>query len=126
MLLDAQNLFSDAQAITSTANSTHVIDLLAKRDVGPYELMLWIMVNQAFTASGAATLTVALVAADDSALSTNATTLWTTAAIGKATLVAGYVLEVEVPRVAGLGQRYLGLTYTVATGPMTAGKVTAA
>jgi hypothetical protein len=35
MLLDVQNLFSDAQAVTVTANSTNVIDLLVARDLAP-------------------------------------------------------------------------------------------
>jgi hypothetical protein len=129
MILDAQAVLSDAQAITATANSTNVYDLGVARDTAPgFELDLTVLVNQAFTASGAGTLTVALVAADDTGLSTNATTLWTTAAIGKATLTAGYRLAVAVPRNPAFakGQRYLGLIYTVATGPMTAGKVTAA
>jgi hypothetical protein len=129
MILDAQAVPSDAQAITVTANSTNVYDLMAARDLGPgADVWLTLIVNTAFTASGSATLTIALVAADDAALSTNATTLWTTAAIGKATLVAGYKLAVEVPPnpVYPKGQRYLGIVYTVATGPMTAGKITAA
>lgn len=129
MLLDVQALLSDAQAITSTANSTNVYDCGVARDLGPgRDVYLTLIVNQAFTASGAGTLTIALVAADDTGLSTNATTLWTSPAIGKATLTAGYSLKVPVPRNSAFakGQRYLGLTYTVATGPMTAGKITAA
>ena len=34
MLLDAQNLFSDAQAITATAASTNVIDTGSAKDDG--------------------------------------------------------------------------------------------
>lgn len=39
MYLDAQNLFSDAQALSSTAVSTNVIDLGVDRDVGDGEPM---------------------------------------------------------------------------------------
>jgi hypothetical protein len=130
MLLDAQALFSDAQAVTATANSTNVYDLQVNRDVGPGGgLLLVILVNVAATASGSATVTFSLVAADDAALTSNVTTLWTSTAIGKASLTVGTKVPgtpVVVPRVAGLGQRYLGVIYTVATGPLTAGKFTAA
>lgn len=37
MLIDAQNLFSDAQAVTSSAVGTNVIDLLADRSIGTGE-----------------------------------------------------------------------------------------
>ena len=48
------------------------------------------------------------------------TTIATTAAIGKATLVAGY--QVVIPLPPGVTyERYLGARYTVATGPLTAG-----
>lgn len=130
MILDAQGVLSDAQAITTTANSTNVYDTGSPvRDAGTGKgFALTVQVTQAFTASGAGTLTIALIAADDTGLSTNPTTLWTTGAIPVATLAAGYKLVARVPpnRAFPKGQRYLGLTYAVATGPMTAGKITAA
>ena len=39
MIIDAQNLFSDAQALTATAVSTNVIDLGADRNIGIGEPM---------------------------------------------------------------------------------------
>ena len=39
MILDAQNLFSDAQAVTSSAVGTNVIDLVVDRSIGNGEPM---------------------------------------------------------------------------------------
>ena len=57
---------------------------------------------------------------DSADASTYVSTKLLTGAIGKATLVAGYkVFEVPIPFKL---QRYAKLVYTVATGPLTAGK----
>lgn len=138
-MLDKQNLFSDAQAITVTANSTNVVDLqggtpafttdtlgnTVDNDFGKSpELDVLITVTEAFTAAGAATLTVS-IAADDSAAFGSPTTLVSSAAIGKATLVPGYQFRLALPAGNAAADKHLGLIYTVATGPMTAGKITA-
>jgi len=115
----------DAAAITVTAVSNSV-DLLASgidlsRTDTPMRAV--IIVDTAFTAAGAATATWELIEADDANLTSNIVTLFTTAAIGKATLVVGYkVMDVPIPATA---KRYIGFRVTVATGPMTAGAVTA-
>ena len=118
MIVDNNLYMSDAQAVTSTASSTKSLDMaLALRNVGggePVELV--VQVATTVTASGAATVTFSL---DDSADNSTFTSQVLTAAIGKASLVAGYeVLRIRLP--AGL-QRYIQVTYTVATGPLTAG-----
>jgi hypothetical protein len=134
MLFDSTNLFSDAQAITATAASTNVIDLGAAdtpqhaanaitKDLAfgtPVEI--FVQVVTAFTADGAGTLTVALQT-DTVENFASPTALWTSAAIGKAALVPGYRFGIQfVPK--GV-ERYLRLNYTVGTGPMTAGAITA-
>lgn len=123
MMYDKLNTFGTEQAVTSTAASTDIIDLGAVRDIGNGEpLELVILVTESATASGAATVTFDLQTDDNSGFS-SAATLASSGAIGKAALTAGTeVLRIEVPFDV---ERYLRVYYTVATGPLTAGKFTA-
>lgn len=135
MLFDNQSLLSDAQAVTASAASTNVIDLGdtgrvygntvdVTRDIGKgLGIPLLVQVVEAFAAGGAATLTVALQVDDNEAFA-SPKTVWTSPAITKADLVPGFVVVPEyIPR--GTDERYMRLYYTVATGPMTAGKIMA-
>lgn len=126
MILDAQNLFSDAQAITATAVSTNSVDLgLTGLDLGSGEnLFIHLNVDTAFTDTGSdSTVTVTLVTDDNAALSspTAVQTLGTFPALSavgaaiKARIQSGLVLE-----------RYIGLNYTVTGGNLTTGAITAA
>lgn len=126
---DQENLFSDAQALTATAISTNVIDLVnaqnLTRDIGAGEV-LWVVVTVTTTldSSGeAATLVVALESDDNTSLTT-ATVHYTSASIAEASLVAGYELKFRVP--PGDYQRYVGLRYTVGTENFTSGNISAA
>jgi len=128
MFLDYENEFSDSQAVTATAISTNVLDLGSTptlRDIGQgIPLFLVIQVDTAATAAGAATVTFSLESDSTADLATSATVHWTSSAIGKATLVAGYmVIAMALPM--GDYERYLGVRYTVATGPLTAGAFSA-
>ena len=62
MMLDAQNLFSDAQAVTAAAGSTNTIDLGIARDIGTgYPLFVALNVDVAMTdGSSDSTVTVTL------------------------------------------------------------------
>lgn len=131
MIRDLLNQFSDQAAVTTTALLTNVIDLgplaagNAIRDIGAGEPeFLHILVEAAVTAAGAATVTFTLESDSEPTLATSPTVHWTSGAIGKATLVAGY--EFKVPLPPGAYERYLGVRATVATGPLTAGTFTAA
>lgn len=130
MLNDALLQLSAAQAVTATVVSTNTIDLGANpRDVGPGEdLYATISVDEAATAAGAATVTFQVIASDNANLSAP-NILTQTDAIGKAELTLGKIFSIPVGNsilaAKKLGQRYLGLQYTVATGPLTAGKFTA-
>lgn len=134
MILDNENLLSDDQAVTVTAASTNYIDLGALgtpvkgntlvKDIGKGNLLpLLIQATETFTAAGAATLTIDLEVDDNTGFS-SATTVWSSGAIAVADLSAGWKANLNyVPQ--GTNERYARLNYTVATGPMTAGKLTA-
>jgi len=131
MIMDQQSLFSDAQAVTVTANSNNVIDTLpsggpnTKSGLGDgQDIALFAQVGTAFAAAGAATMQIALVSADSADLATNPIVHYQTPALALADLAAkARPVQVDLPR--GKYRRYVGLQYTVATGPMTAGTITA-
>ena len=121
------------QTLTTTANSTNVVDLSLARDIGEgEELYVQFTVGTAFTAAGSATLTPTVVVSAADTLTTP-TTIGTGGTIAVASLIAGYTFVVRLnpqlfgstTTVSSLGLRYLGAIYTVATGPMTAGTITA-
>lgn len=78
-------------------------------------------------AQSANTCTLALTIADNTALTTNAVTLFTTGAVTvNSTWTAGYRLRSPLKFPPMLGrQRYVGLLYTVTTTNVTAGAITA-
>lgn len=123
--------FSAAQAVTASAVSTNTVDLSAARDLGPGETVnVQISVDTTVTAAGAGTVTFQVISSAAAAL-TSPTVLAATDAIGKAELTAGRKpIIIPVARAAlisaqALGQRYLGVQYTIGTGPLTAGAFTA-
>lgn len=133
MIFSAEQLFSDDQAITASADSTNVIDLGApgtpyggaaalNQDIGKgAPIPILAQVTTAMAAAGAATLEVIISTGSTTALGT---TIASSGAIPKATLVAGYQIPIQVlPN--QIVERYLGIEYVVTTGPMTAGNVTA-
>lgn len=126
MITDNLLLLSDAQAVTASAASTNTVDLGTARDIGEgEELYVHFKVDTTFTAAGAATMTMNIITSASADLSTP-TILASTAAIAVATLVAGYRTAIEIPpQIKSLGQRYIGVSYTIATGPMTAGAISA-
>lgn len=130
MILSAQQLFSDDQAITASADSTNVIDLgvpgtpfgavtTLNRDVGKgNKIPILIQVTEAF--DNLTSLEIKI--------STGATTGLGTTVISKVVLLAdllvGYQFPVEVlPN--EITERYLGIEYVVVGTAPTVGKVTA-
>lgn len=128
MILDAQNRFSDAQAVTVTALSTNAIDIgplsHAKNSQGSENHMeILLHINTTFTAAGAATLTVQCISSANANLS-SPVIHDVSDALAVAELVAGSKVRFK-PRVPIDAGRYIGLNYVVATGPMTAGALSA-
>lgn len=125
MILSKEDTFEWGDAITASRVSTGKYDLGANlRDLGVTDLWIVGRVHTTFQADGSATLACSLI--DDSVpgLDDTPAVLFTLmAATGKATLVAGYeMFKTRLP-LGKISQRYLGVQWTVATGPMTAGKV---
>jgi len=130
MLLDERSEFADATALstagTGIANFGDIMDLTAvTSDLGHGEpVYLVIQVTTAVTSAGAATVVFSLVS-DAGAIATDgsATQHIASAAIPKATLVAGYELAIPLP--AGDYERYIGVQQNVGTAALTAGAVNA-
>ena len=125
-ILDKSLQYSDKQAVTVTAVSTNVVDAGATknaaigRDLGAgTPLYLFLNVSQTFTAGGAATLTATL---QDSADNVTFADVASVGPLSLAQLTAGKGFNVGFPVPT---RRYTRVNYTVATGPMTAGIVSA-
>jgi len=129
MILDALLQLSVAQAVTASAVSTNTIDLGTARDIGTgKDLYAVITVDEAAAAAGAATVQFQVISSAAANLG-SPTILGQTDAIAKTELTVGRKpIVVPIPpailNAQPIGQRYLGLQYTVGTGPLTAGKFT--
>lgn len=130
MILSAQQLFSDDQAITASADSTNVIDLgVAATPYGAVAALnndkgkgnkvpVLIQVTEAF--NNATSLEIKISVGATTALGTTLVSR----VVPLADLVLGYQFPVDVlPN--GVDQRYLGVEYVVVGTAPTLGKVTA-
>lgn len=132
MIFSNELMFSDDQAITTTAASTNVIDLGAAQallgnstaqaqDIGRgVPIPISIQVTESF--AGGTNLQVQ-VQTDSTAAFSSATTVLESETVATASLVAGYQFHIiHLP--PGLSEQFVRLNYTV-SGTHTAGKVTA-
>jgi hypothetical protein len=129
MLLDKELELSNSQAVTASAKSTNTIYLGPNSFGGnangsEREIPLVVDIEESATAAGAATV-VFTVRSSENADMSSPVEHYSTPAIGKADLVAGQVPAalkgLAIPIDAG---PYVDVYFTVATGPLTAGKFT--
>lgn len=126
MIIDAQNLFSDAQTITTGSEngikSSNVIDLGSARDVGAGEpVFLVVQVDTAMEGSGV-TCTVDLKTDDNESMSSS--TKIAEVGVFPANSVAGTRLIMRLPPSSSY-ERYLGLLFTASGSGLTAGDFSA-
>lgn len=121
MIIDKLLQVSNEQAVTASAASTDVIDFgQANPNSGLNDNTSFaITVDEAAAAAGAATVTFSV---QDSADNSTFADVAVTTAIGKASLTAGQQVLIPMP---AKHRRYVRVYYTVATGPLTAGKFSA-
>lgn len=112
MFIDAQLLFSDAQAVTADATSTNVVDLGIGRNLFDGEPMA-VVITVDVAADGTTTDETYEfeVHTDDNAALSSSTQL-IAQAIGYASLTAGSTHVIPVPVGVAL-ERYLGVKYDV-------------
>lgn len=139
MYVDKMLELSDSQAVTSTAISENVIDTLTTgaaaatlgtyvavntdQDLGQSNEDIYLVVQTAVTCtdtSSDATLTITLESDDNVGLS-SPTVHYSTGAIAFASFATAGTRLVTLCLPHGTYQRYVGLRYTVASGPLTAG-----
>lgn len=133
MIMDQRNEFADATALSTAATGLALvgnqIDIgAAVRDVGNGEpVYLVINVDTAITSAGAATVEFWLVSDAQAAIAVDgsATVHAKTAAIPKATLVAGYQVVITLPPHLPAYEQFLGILQNVGTAALTAGKINA-
>lgn len=133
MILDERAEFCDATSLNTGAAGIYLIgdvmDLTVVRDIGNVdELYFVVQVDTSVTSGGSATVAFTLASDAQAAIATDgsASAHFTSAAIPKATLVAGYVaVATKMPREGTAFERYLGVLQTTGTAALTAGAVSA-
>ncbi len=129
-MLDTNLLFEPVAgtAVTVTAPSTNVIDMLSARDVGAGDdLEAHVQVLTTFTAAGAATMQIAYQTSPDNITFVNVllSPLYAVASLVPGVPIFRYKVPIFQLLDTGTPNRYHRLNYTIATGPMTAGALTA-
>ena len=117
MIVDKELEFSEDQAVTSTANSTNSVDLLAARDIGAEHACVELRVTTALTGTGSVAVELESATAKDFSAGSKKTTL------GKLTSSSTGLKFTLAPDQAA-DQRWIRLVYTV-TDTVSTGKVSA-
>lgn len=106
----------------TSAVSTDTIDLSVARDIGEGR-DLYAVFSITTPIAGGTSTQFEVIAASDAALTTDIVSLGSTGAVATASIGSQQVIRIN-PLLGKLGQRYLGMRYTV-VGTNSAGKVTA-
>lgn len=130
MILDERTEFADAVALNTGAAGTYnvgdIIDSSVARDLGQKPVYLVIQVTTAVTSVGAATVSFQIASDATSTISTTTQTIhYTSMAIPKASLVAGYQLVIPLPAEMPAYERYLAVQQITGVAALTAGAINA-
>ena len=133
MYLDKTTEFCDATALSTAATGLaligNVMDLTVARDLGQIDDLYFVVtVDTAVTSGGAATVSFILASDAQAAIAVDgsASEHIVTAAIPKATLVAGYVAAAfDLPFEGVPYEEFIGVLQNVGTAALTAGKINA-
>lgn len=109
MILDAQHLFSDAQALTATAASTNLIDFGSDRNIGIGEPMAVVVTVDTALAGTSPTINIA-VQMDDSAAFSSPVSVVTSQTYSA--LAQGAKVVIPIPPDTS-GERFCRLNYTL-------------
>lgn len=130
MIIDKRNEFADATALSTASPATILFgDVIDTGGDGINDidgLYLVILISTTVTSAGSATVQFHLASDAQAALAVDgsATYHWSSSAIAKATLVAGYtVCAIHLPK--GTYERYVGILTTIGTAALTAGAASA-
>jgi hypothetical protein len=121
MILDAQLMLSDAQAVTAAAGSTNTIDLSTVRDIGSGEpLYLVVSVQTALTDGGSNTGTTVALQGDSTTTFTPDGT-FTIGSFPQAAAAGTTIIHKLNPGSAPLQFQYIRLLYTPTGANLTGG-----
>lgn len=125
MKIDAENRYSNAQAITANAASTNIIDHGIARDLGTgQDIYLVAVVTTAFTDTGSnSTCTVTLETDNDVAFGSPTLAAQTLGVFGALAAIGATLIAKLQP--GAVNERYSRLFYTMANGDLSAGAITA-
>lgn len=121
MIMDKSNLFSDAQAVTSTAAGAYVIDL-GKGDAGPSEAISLVVTANGYATAAATTVELKTADTVSSGALVGGTTVAQYPVTSAAIIAGGKIVADRLPH--GM-KRYAALNYSVGSGGLTSGTMTA-